>query len=133
MFLKGLVAVGLGLALLAGPASAQESQATQGSAKPKTAREAKNIEQQREAVEGMDFDFVDSREAYWVTRSLNDTLYNAGYSPNAVNYEHDQDRARQLAKLSGMYKAPEVVEVRVKDKPVGPLPVLRINGKVVQP
>ena len=127
MFLKGLVALGLGMAIFASPAFAQES------GKPKTAREAKNIEQQREAVEGMEFDFVDSREAYWVTRSLNDTLYTSGGSVNSVNYEHDQDRARQLAKLSSMYKAPEVIEVKVKDKPVGPMPKLRINGKVVQP
>lgn len=124
MFLKGLVALGLGVALLASPAQAQDSA-------KRTAREAKTIEQQKKEVEGMQFDFVDSDEAYWVTRSLNDTLYNAGGSVNSVNLERDQ--VRKDDKLAKMYKPPEVVEVRVKGQRVGPMPTLTINGKVVQP
>lgn len=123
MLTRGLAALGLGLILLTIPALAQE-------APKRTAREAKTIEQQRKEVEGMDFDFVDSSEAYWVTRSLNDTLYNQG-SVNAVNLERDQ--VRKDDKLATMYKPPEVVEVRVKGKPVGPMPTLKINGKVIQP
>jgi len=126
VFLKGLVALGLGAALLTTPAQAQTQDTTK-----RTARDAKAIEQQRKEVEGMQFDFVDSSEAYWVTRSLNDTLYNAGGSVNSVNLERDQ--VRQDAKLSKMYKPPEVVEVRVQGKKVGPMPNLKINGKVVQP
>jgi hypothetical protein len=126
VFLKGLVALGLVAALFAAPAQAQTQDTTK-----RTARDAKAIEQQRKEVEGMQFDFVDSSEAYWVTRGLNDTLYNAGGSVNSVNLERDQ--VRQDAKLSKMYKPPEVVEVRVQGKKVGPMPNLKINGKVVQP
>lgn len=127
MFHKGLFALGLGVALLASPALAQESTATT----TRTPREAKNLEQQRKEVEGMEVDFVDSSEAYWITRSLNDTLYNAGGSVNSVNLERDQ--VRKDDKIAKMYKPPQVVEVRVKGKPVGPMPTLKINGRVVQP
>lgn len=106
MFLQGLIALGLGLALLVSPALAQET-------KPKAPRDAKTLEQQKKDAEGMEFDFVDSSEAYWVTRSLNDTIFNAGYSPNAVNLERDQ--VRRDDKISRMYKPPEVVEVRIKE------------------
>ena len=124
MFLKVLMAVGLGVALLASPAFAQDTT-------KKSPKDAKTQEQQKKDAEGMEFDFVDSSEAYWVTRSLNDTLYNAGYSPNAVNSERDQVRVD--GKLSRMYKPPEVVEIKVKGRPVGPMPTLRINGMVVNP
>ena len=77
----------------------------------------------------MEFDFVDSSEAYWVTRGLNDTLYNAGYSPNAVSAERDQVRGT-AEKVTKMYKPPEVVQMYYKAK-TGPPPTLRINGVVV--
>ena len=123
MFLRSMVVVGLGFALFSAPALAQTD-------KKMSAAEQKTIEQQRKEAEGMEFKFVDSPNAYWVTRGLNDTLYNAGYSPNAVSAERDQVRQDDDDPISKMYKPPQVVEMVYKAK-TGPMPSLRLNGKLV--
>jgi hypothetical protein len=79
--------------------------------------------------EDMEMEFVDSPDAIWVNRSVNDTVYWPGMSPNSVYIERDSRRAAafQVGKLSH--------GVRIDDITIDQTPAttyqLNINGRVV--
>jgi hypothetical protein len=80
--------------------------------------------------DGPDVRFVDSPDAYWVNKSVNDTLYyGAGGSFNAARHERDQFRDDQA--LLRIYKPTKTVEIKSSGK-AQTAPVLRMNGKEVQ-
>jgi hypothetical protein len=69
------------------------------------------------------FEFVDSQDAYWVTKAFNDTLYyNGGGSVNSVRLERDQFRNDDV--LRKIYK-PSKVEVKGSTKG----PTLKMGDK----
>lgn len=75
--------------------------------------------------------FLDSEDAYWVTRSYNDILfYGAPGSQNAVRLEREQFRSEAL---SGIYKPAQIVEIKVNGKVVNSsIPTLKMGGKEVE-
>jgi len=94
-------------------------------AQPDTSDKA-NTEKKTGDVE--DVEFLDSREAYWVTKGFNDMLYyNGGGTPNSVRAERDKFRADEA--LNKITK-PMVVEVKVQGKTEAQsMPPLKIGGK----
>ncbi|MBT9588847.1 hypothetical protein IV102_36265 [bacterium] len=91
-------------------------------AEPDTAAAPRSRQEQEPDVE-----FLDSRDAYWVTKAFNDTLYvNGGGSINACRLERDQFRNDDI--LRKIYK-PSKVEVKTSSKDV---PTLKMGGKDVK-
>ena len=79
------------------------------------------------AQEDSGVEFLDSPDAYWVTKEFNDTLYmNGGGSINACRLERDQFRSDDV--LRKIYK-PSKVEVKSSSKDV---PTLKMGGKDVK-
>lgn len=111
----------LALSLLAAPAYAQSS------SRYNEAENAKMRELQTPEVQ-----FLNSSEAYWVTKGYNDMLYYGnGGSPNAVRLERDQFRVDQA--LHGIYKPAQIVEIKVNGKVVNSgVHTLKMGGKEVQ-
>jgi len=95
-------------------------------AEPDTSATKTTTEKKTGDVE--DVEFLDSREAYWVTKGFNDMLYyNGGGTPNAVRAERDKFRADEA--LNKITK-PMVVEVKVQGKTEAQsMPPLKIGGK----
>jgi len=76
-----------------------------------------------------DVEFVDSQDAYWVTKAFNDTVYyNGGGSINSVRNERDQFRNDEV--LRKIYK-PAKVEIKVSSKDAKG-PVLKMGDKEVK-
>ena len=74
-----------------------------------------------------EFEFLDSQDAYWVTKGFNDTLYyNGGGSFNSVRLERDQFRNDDV--LRKIYK-PGKVEVISSSKDSKNPPVLKMGGQ----
>lgn len=73
-----------------------------------------------------DVEFIDSKDAYWVNKGFNDTLFYGapGGSVNAVRLERDQFRSDDV--LRKIYKPPQGVEVKGSNKTA---PVLKMGGK----
>lgn len=75
-----------------------------------------------------DVEFLDSADAYWVTKGFNDTLYyNGGGSVNSVRLERDQWRNDEA--LKKMQKPLGKIEVKGKS---ATRPVLKMGGKEVK-
>ena len=75
-------------------------------------------------------EFLDSSDAYWVTKGFNDTLYGGG-SVNSVRLERNQFRNNDI--LSKIYKPTKIVEVTINGKVQPPtVPTLKMNGKEVK-
>lgn len=74
--------------------------------------------------------FLDSSEAWWFRRSVNDSIYN-NYTVNGVFNERDKVR---LGQEFQRYKSSEVKLVKVQPMAKGPAPTyhLKMNGKVVE-
>ncbi len=74
--------------------------------------------------------FLDSSEAWWFRRSVNDSIYHA-YTVNGVFNERDQVR---LGQEFQRYKSSEVKLMKVQPAATGPAPTyrLKMNGKVVE-
>ena len=73
--------------------------------------------------------FLNSEGAIWVNRSVNDTVYWPGYSPNAVYNERDAARAEaQVRKIAAGSKVSDLTVTpsrKTEDYQIN------INGKVV--
>lgn len=117
----------LGMALLGAPAWGQQSQSPGPPSGSDTAP-VTDPEAQRKLNE-MKMEFLNTDGAIWVNRSINDTVYWAGYSPNSVYWERDSARTEKA-----MEKIPsrEKVEALI----VAPSSQTKeyeiyINGKVV--
>lgn len=99
--------------LLGGPALAQSTTAT---SQPSN-RKAQDAE----------VDFVDSEQAVWNTRSVNDSIFMPGASVNSVMYERKAVRA---VYRTDFFPQTKVEDVQI-DKPMSNPPVLKIQGKSV--
>lgn len=113
----------LGAAWLGAPAGAQQSQPS-GQTAPAT-----DPEEQKKLNE-MKMEFLNAPGAIWVNRSVNDTVYWSGYSPNSVYFERDAARVEaEMQRLTGgMNKVSDLtVEPSTQTKSYQ----LNINGKVV--
>ncbi len=99
---------------------------TPADAQPKKATQA----QQEEDVDDLDVSFMDSSDAVWFRRSVNDSIYN-GYTVNGVF--HERGRAR-LRNDFYRYSPGQVTFGKVQQTKVDPKPnyQLRVNGKVVE-
>lgn len=106
--------------LLAGPVAAEKSEKAK----------SKETVAQEEDDRGPDVSFMDSTEAQWFRRSVNDSVYWPGYSPNAVFIERDQVRTEKL----NIYKPTTEVRFGKLQSRQAPPPdyKLTVNGKVVQ-
>lgn len=113
----------LAVALAGAPAEAQQSQPAKSDTAPVTDPEA-----QRKLNE-MKMEFLNTDGAIWVNRSINDTVYWSGYSPNSVYWERDSARTEQAMKaITGGEKVESLVVVpSTKTQHYQ----LNINGKVV--
>ncbi|MGE0496067.1 MAG: hypothetical protein AB7S38_43080 [Vulcanimicrobiota bacterium] len=92
-------------------------------------REQTQEEKEKEDVEGAEFTFMDSTEAQWFRRSVNDSIY-YGYTVNGVFNERDRVR---LGQEFQMYKPAEVTFGKLKQTKTSPAPnyKLNINGRTV--
>jgi hypothetical protein len=117
-----ILSAALVASLLAAPAFAQSN-----SNRYQEGENAKIRELQSPEVE-----FLNSSEAYWVTKGYNDMLYYGnGGSVNSVRLERDQFRADQA--LQGIYKPAQIVEIKVNGKVTNPVvPTLKMGGKEVR-
>ena len=52
--------------------------------------------QSKQDLQSAEVEFVDSPNAYWVNRGVNDTIYGSGGSVNAVRFERYQTRDEAL-------------------------------------
>ena len=126
---KKLATILAGLTLVAlftsAPAQAQ-SQAPTASANNTTEKS----EDEPTRPSNTEFDFVDSRDGYWVNRGFNDMMFGAnGGVLNEAHIERDHDR--QERSLRKIYRPPTLAQVVIKNKkPVAPS--LTINGKVIE-
>ncbi len=118
--MRQLIVCAAALCCLTGPSWSQGADRDTAETAPK------NVERK-----GSDVEFIDSTDAYWVTKSFNDTLYcNGGGSVNSCRLERDQFRNDDV--LSKIYK-PAKVEVKVNGKVQQPtMPVLKMGGKEVK-
>lgn len=107
--------------MLAGPVAAEKSE---------KAKSKETVAQEEEEDRGPDVSFMDSTEAQWFRRSVNDSVYWPGYSPNAVFIERDQVRTQKL----NIYKPTTEVRFGKLQSRQAPPPdyKLTVNGKVVQ-
>ena len=74
--------------------------------------------------------FLDSSEAFWFRRSVNDSIYHA-YTVNGVFNERDKVRLGQEFKI---YRPTPVKFEKLNPAPQGPTPeyTIKMNGKLVQ-
>lgn len=113
------------LALVGGAlASAPEAEAQ--TQQDKTSPPAAKVDPRLNDVE---MQFLNAEGAIWVNRSVNDTVYWPGYSPNAVFNERDAARAEgQVRKISSGNKVSDLTVTpsrKTEDYQIN------INGKVV--
>lgn len=116
---KTLILLALvGGALASAPAGAQTEQN-----KPSPATEVDP------RLNDVEMQFLNSEGAIWVNRSVNDTVYWPGYSPNAVYNERDAARAEgQVRKIASGSKVSDLTVTpskKTEDYQIN------INGKVV--
>lgn len=104
----------LALALLAGPAAAQQA--------PDSGAAAASKERLKDA----EVDFVDSEHAVWNTRTLNDTIFYDGLSVNSVMLEKSSQVGK---KLDVMFQV-KVEDVQVNG-PMGKPTVVNIEGREI--
>ncbi len=115
----------LGLALfvlfgLAGPTSAQRTPSVRSSPAPSEVKSA--------SKEELELEVVDSEQAIWNIRTLNDTIYQDGSSVNSVMFER---RAARHLRRSDFLPPGKVEEVEVRG-PMAPPTVVRIQGRQVR-
>ena len=78
-----------------------------------------------------DLDFVDSKEAYWVHKGFNDTMFGVN-SGSFNNARHERAQARDEEVIRKLYKPTQVVEMVVKGKVINPATPLTIQGKKIE-
>lgn len=113
----------LGVALIGAPGEAQPPRSTGSQTAPVTDPEAQR------KLDEMQMEFLNTDGAIWVNRSINDTVYWSGYSPNLVFGERDMARVEAaMQRLAGGNKV-EALTISPSNKTAEY--ELNINGKVV--
>lgn len=102
--------------LLGGPALAQKTSPNPGSST--STRRAQDAE----------VDFVDSEQAVWNTRSVNDSIFLQGMSVNSVMFER---KAVRETRPVDFIPETKVEEIQI-DKPMTQPSVMKIQGKDVK-
>ena len=85
----------------------------------------------RQELQQTEVDFLDSKEAYWVHKGFNDTIFGVN-SGSFNNVRHEREQAREDEMIKKLYKPTQVVEIVVKGKTIDPATPLKIQGRKIE-
>ena len=83
------------------------------------------------ALQGAEVDFLDSKDAYWVHKGFNDTIFGVN-SGSFNNVRHEREQFREDEMIKNLYKPTKVVDVVVNGKKVDMATPLKMQGRKVE-